>query len=305
MFLFGGVAIATAFSFFSDPDPHGLSTMLSGLALLQGVWAIAASHLARKALIDHDEADQKFLFSKASEHPIGAGLALVALSIIFVGLLFLFAPRAHAQSVPENFLKYGAILKSEQKKYWPADPEPSVLAGLIEQETCITLKSSSCWNPAARLKTSREEGAGLGQITRAYKENGALRFDSLAAIRSRYPFDLGELSWSNIYSRPDLQLRAVVILSRDLALPFRFSPAQLAFGDAAYNGGIADVQMERRACQIAEECDASQWFNHVELHCLKSRQPIYAGRSACDINREHVRNVLLVRKQKYVPLMID
>jgi hypothetical protein len=37
----------------------------------------------------------------------------------------------------------------------------------------------------------------------------------------------------------------------------------------------------------------------VERHCLKSRQPIYGSRSACDINREHVRNVFLVRRAKY------
>jgi hypothetical protein len=42
-----------------------------------------------------------------------------------------------------------------------------------------------------------------------------------------------------------------------------------------------------------------EWFGNVELHCLKSRQPLYGGRSACDINREHVRNVMLVRPAKY------
>jgi len=32
---------------------------------------------------------------------------------------------------------------------------------------------------------------------------------------------------------------------------------------------------------------------------LKSRQPLYGGRNACDINREHVHNVFLVRVEKY------
>jgi hypothetical protein len=37
----------------------------------------------------------------------------------------------------------------------------------------------------------------------------------------------------------------------------------------------------------------------VERHCLKSRQPLYGNRSACDINREHVKNVFQVRLAKY------
>jgi membrane-bound lytic murein transglycosylase MltF len=73
----------------------------------------------------------------------------------------------------------------------------------------------------------------------------------------------------------------------------------LAFGDAGYNGGVAGVQKERRACAMTEGCNPDQWFHQVADHCLKSRQPLYGGRSACEINREHVQNVVLVRWKKY------
>ena len=114
---------------------------------------------------------------------------------------------------------------------------------------------------------------------------------------------LNELSWNTISKRPDLQLRAIVLLSRESSLKFKSVIAWLEFGDAAYNGGISGVQKERRACQLTTGCNPSEWFGQVEKHCLKSRRILYGNRSACDINREHVYNVFYVRKKKYIPYM--
>lgn len=303
LFLFGGAIIAAALSYYSDPDARGLSTILGGLAIIQGIWAVTAAHMGRKALTDYPEADQRRLFAKAGESPVGAGLALIALAIVFVGLLLVFAPRAYADTLPAGFHTYGATLRAEQRQFWPDHPDPAALAALVEQESCVSLKSPKCWNPGARLKTDREEGAGMGQITRAYRADGSMRFDALADLREQYDAELGALSWDSIYQRPDLQLRALVLMSRDAARPFRASAAWLHFGDAGYNGGVAGVQKERRACKLSAGCDPAQWFGHVERHCLKSRQPLYGGRSACDINREHVHNVFLVRRAKYVGVM--
>lgn len=318
LFLFGGTLLALGLSLLSDPDGGlhtlvqeswfgalgvNLSTVLGGLAIFQGVWAIAAAHWGRKAVLDYPEADWQRLFAKAGESPTGAGLALVAGAIVFFGLLLVFSPRAHATELPAGFATYGPVLKAEQKRIWPSHPDPAALAALVEQESCISLKSKGCWNPAASLKSAREEGAGLGQITRAYRADGSVRFDALADLRARYGAELGAWSWSNVYQRPDLQLRAIVLMSRDAAKPFRAAPDWLVFGDAAYNGGPEGVQRERRACALTRGCDPGRWFGHVELHCLKSRQPIYGGRSACDINREHPHNVFLVRRPRYVAAM--
>ena len=297
-FLAGGAALALCASLLSDPD-SGLSTLLGGIALLQGIWAVALAFWARKALMDYKEADQRLLFAKAAESPTGAGLALIAAAIMFLALVLVFAPRAQAATPPPGFYTYGKMLQGEQQRYWPNHPAPWLLAALVEQESCVSLKSKSCWNPVAQLKNAREEGAGIGQITRAYRADGALRFDALADMRRQYAADLAGLSWETVYRRPDLQFRAVVLMSRDAVKPFRAAPAMLAFGDAAYNGGGAGVQKERRACALSAGCDPGLWFGHVEAHCLKSRQPLYGERNACDINREHVKNVLLVRPEKY------
>lgn len=303
IFLVLGAMFAAVLSFYTDPDANGLSTLLGGLALIQGVWAVAAAHYSRKALFDYREADQRRLLATAGESPIGAGLALVALSICFFGLLLVFSPRAHADPLPAGFVQYGSILQAEQRAYWPTHPDPALLAALVEQESCVSLKSPRCWNPAASLKTDREEGAGMGQITRAYRADGSTRFDSLAGLTRQYSGELRGLSWDTVYRRPDLQLRALVLMSRDAAAPFRTATAMLEFGDAAYNGGPPGVQNERRACKLSAGCMPALWFGHVELHCLKSRQPIYGGRSACDINREHVHNVFKVRRLKYAGLI--
>lgn len=296
-FVFGGTLLALAASFYSDPD-GGLATALGGLAILQGVWAVAAAFWSRKALMDYCEADQRSLFATAGKSPEGAGLALIAVAISFVGLLFVFSSRAHANPLPAGFIKYGHTLKTEQVHYWPDHPQPVLLAALVEQESCVSLRSRRCWNPSAQLKNSREEGAGMGQITRAYRKNGSLRFDSLAGMRDKYS-SLSAWSWQNVYTRPDLQLRAIVLMSHDTAKPFRYAPGMLAFGDAGYNGGVSGVKRERRACQLTKGCDADLWFGNVEHHCLKSHRILYGNRNACDINREHVRNVMLVRPAKY------
>lgn len=304
LFLIGGSAIVLAALYLTDPD-HGVTTAMLLLSLVTPLLAVGFVHLARKALHDYPEADARNLFRKAGEHPIGAGLALIALAIVAYGLMGLFGGIARAQNVqtyiPPAAQAYRAMLHTEQTDYWPDHPRPELLPALIELESCITLKHSRCWNPSSRLKTTREEGAGLGQITRAWNPNGKLRFDALQEMKDRHPA-LREWSWANVYNRPDLQLRAVVLKVRgdyQTLGSVKDAHQRLAFADAAYNGGMGGVQNERRACQIKTGCDPQQWWGNVEATCLKSRQPLYGVRSACDINREHVKSVLQIRSPKY------
>lgn len=304
LFLLGGSAVVLAALYLTDPD-RGITTGMLILSLVTPLLAVAFSHFSRKALHDYPEADARNLFHKAGEHPIGAGLALIALAIVTYGLLGLFGSIARAQDVrtfiPPQAGAYRLTLQSEQAQHWRDHPKPEVLPALIEHESCISLKHSRCWNPRSRLKSQREEGAGFGQITRAWSQDGRLRFDALAEMRDRHPA-LREWNWANVYDRPDLQLRAVVLKSRDdfRALSVVADPLErLAFADAAYNGGLGGVQKERRACGLKSDCNPQRWWGHVEHTCLKSRTPLYGDRSACDINRHHVHDVLTVRAPKY------
>lgn len=303
LFMVGGSLIVLLALLATDPD-SGISTGMLVLSLVTPLLAVTFAHLARKALHDYHDADMQRLFRKAGEHPIGAGLALVALAIVLSALLGLFGRAAHAQ-VPLQALQHLPLLSVEINQHWPDMPQREYLPGLIEHESCTTLTHPRCWSSTARLRTSREEGAGLGQITRAWNPDGTVRFDALADLRNRHA-SLRGLSWATVYQRPELQLRAVVLMVRDLygALAAVPDAAQrLAMADAAYNGGLGMLQRERRGCQVSPGCDPQRWWGHVELRCLRSRAPLYGTRSACDINRHHVRDVITVRAPKYAGLM--
>ena len=182
-----------------------------------------------------------------------------------------------------------------------AAPKAWYLAGTVEQESCISLKHSKCWNPNVELKTHREQGVGLGQITRAYTSTGALRFDALAEIRDKHK-ELKEMSWSNIKSRPDLQIRATILKSRDNFEHYaKYADTEnaLIFGMVSFNGGVGGLDRERRACVLTKGCNPNVWFDNVELLCLKSKAILYGKRSACDINREYPINIVKIRSNKY------
>lgn len=294
-FLFGLSLVGFSLSYRYDPD-NGLTTILGGLSMLQGIWAVGMAHWARKALMPY--VDLKEFFAKALQSAVGAGLALIAVAIMFVGLLVVFAPRAHAETIPPGAVKYLPMLKAEQEKYWPSHPSPWNLAGLVEQESCISLKHSKCWNPEAKLETARELGIGMPQLTKAYRADGSIRFDTLSDLRSKYA-PLADLSWQTVAKRPDLQLRALVLLSKESAAPFAHTGSPLEFGDSAYNGGVSDVKKSRRACAMSPGCDPQKWFDNVERHCVKSRQILYGNQSACDINIGHTRLIFKVRSFKY------
>ena len=299
-FLIFGSALVLAALFLTDPD-NGVSTAMLLLGLVTPLLAVGFVHLARKALHDYPEADARKLFGRASEHPVGAGLALVALAIVANGLLGLFGGAARAGELPGQAATYLPMVQAAKDSQWRGHPSPQVLGGMVEQETCITLKHTRCWSPQARLKSVREEGAGLGQLTRTWRSDGQVRFDALAEMRMRHP-ELRALSWANVYERPDLQALALVLKAHDdfQALSVVVDPIErVAFQVAAYNRGLGGVQNERRACQIKAGCDPQRWWGHVETTCTASRAPIYGGRSACDINRAHVRNVIHVRSPRY------
>lgn len=269
--------------------------------------AVALAHVARTSLFDYARGAQAW--RKALEHPIGAGLAFLGLCML-TGLLFLgLSGMARAQDVrtyvPPPAQALAPTVVREIEAHWPDVPRRSYVGALIEQETCITLRHRFCWSPTAQLKTSREEGAGLGQFTRAWHADGRLRFDSLAETRSMAPHALADLNWQTVYQRADLGVRAVLVKLRDcdarLQRLGRFDGMQrLAFCDAAYNGGWAGMLNDRKLCALKAGCDAGQWFGHVEHTSAKSRAKWQGyGKSAFEINREHVHMALQVRREKY------
>lgn len=292
-----------AWSYFTDPS-GGAETMVRVQWVAWVVVLAGPVYLLRRALMDG--ARSRRAYERAMESPIGAGLVFLGLCLL-AGLLFLSLNARAADGPPAAAKPLLPVLADEVNTYWPCLSMPSVLAAQVEQETCITLTHRSCWSPRAELKTSREYGFGLGQHTRAYRADGSLRFDAHAEARERYPA-LAAWTWDNRYDAR-LQLRAVVLGNRDcyqtmvrLGLEDDFNA--LAMCDAAHNGGLAGVLSERRICAGVDRCDPNRWFGHVENHSLKSRVKAAGyGKSWFDINREHVRNVMTVRRYRYIEAM--
>lgn len=224
-------------------------------------------------------------------------------------LIVCLSPAWAASVNPNTYVPVGAqeflpILKQEQKLFWPSNSQPWYLAALIEQESCVSLTNKRCWNPTSKLKTYREEGAGLGQITRTFNKDGSVRADYLQD-QVRQHKELEGWTWENVYVRPDLQLRSIVLMNRSNYSSLQrmgVSEEELPkFGDAAYNGGVGGVSNDRRLCAVTKGCNPAIWFGHVEKSCTKSKNPnpAYGNKSMCDINREHVYNVSNIRLEKY------
>jgi len=194
------------------------------------------------------------------------------------------------------------MLKLEVEMISPNFPLKAYFPALIELESCVGLRNSRCWDPSSQLKTTREEGAGLGQITKAYRTDGTLRFDALTEMKNKHNEYLKDLSWNNVYSRPDLQMRILLLKSSDDYANLRTVKdpiVRIHFADAAYNGGLGGVYKERTACGLKSNCNPQLWFGNVEKVCLKSKVPIYGQRNACDINRAHVEVIFTSRIWKY------
>lgn len=213
----------------------------------------------------------------------------------------------HAQ-VPPQALEHLPTLVRAQRDLWPDAPRPQAfLAAQVEQESCITLKHSKCWNPRVELKTKREYGFGLGQTTTAYNADGSVRFNKWAELRTRCP-SLRGWTWENRFD-PAFQLTALVEMDKSL---YRLWPDaastrdRLGFTLSAYNGGEGHVRRDRLLCRNTDGCDPARWWGHVEHHSVKSRVPFKGyGKSPFQINREYPENIMGFRLPKYLAFFQD
>lgn len=206
--------------------------------------------------------------------------------------------------IPPQAFQYFGTIEREQWIVMPDFAYPFYFAGLIEHESCITLTHRRCWSPTSQLKTQREQGLGMMQLTRTWNADGTVRFDVLADLRQAHMAELKELSWSSLATRPDLQIRAGIVMTRNnyRALHSMADPYErLAATDSAYNGGLGGVRKQRTICGLKANCDPQKWFGHLEHIVVKSTKALYAGRSADTINKHHVTDVLKVRMVKYQP----
>lgn len=227
---------------------------------------------------------------------------------ILLVFLTIFSTNSFANTDPKTYIppqayQYLPTIQEQVNIIFPEFKLVAYFPALIEHESCITLKHSKCWNPQSELKTKRERGVGLSMLTIAFNSDGTTRFDSLTEIVKQNPKLLKELNWNNIPYRPDLQIRAMIIMTKNNYIALRGVPStvqRISMSDSAYNGGLGSVNKSRTICKLASECDPNIWFNNVEKYSTKSKKILYGNRSAKDINLNHVRDVMTVRLPKYM-----
>jgi hypothetical protein len=181
---------------------------------------------------------------------------------------------------------------------WSTLQEKAILAGQIEQETCISLTWPSCWNPHTELKTSREYGFGLGQIT------VTTSFNNFTTVTKYNDSVLRNWQWANRYD-PTAQLHALVDMDHLGYSYFKEGATEadhLAFMLAGYNGGNGGTMLDIKYCLAMAKCDHTRWFDNVAVHSYKSQTKIggvYGARSFYQINRDYVSGIFNTRMAKY------
>jgi hypothetical protein len=231
-----------------------------------------------------------------TERFLEKGIAVIALGLI----ICVYVANANA-AVPEKAKPYkDAVITSIKKMDFPKE-YPQSIPGQIEQETCISLKGRSCWNSHAELKTSREYGFGLGQLTVAYNKDMTERFNTFKEIKANKAFKNWE--WSDRFNA-SYQIEAIIykdmLAFRAITWKMDTYFEKLAITFAMYNGGIGSIIRDRALCNQTKDCDSSKWFGNIEKTSFKSRVIAKGyGKSFYDINREYPRNILFIRMKRY------
>lgn len=278
---------------------------LATLGLWMGwmmVAGCALAHVVRRIMFPY--IDLSKVAARGTQSPVGAGLVFLGVCFV-IGCLVLASGSARASTVaseiPPAAKQYLPILKTEVGNHWAVFSRPSIFAGQVEHESCVSLKHKKCFTPFAELKTDRERGVGLGQITKTS------RFDALAEMVAAHPKELAGWSWEDekLYD-PQLQLRAVVLKNRDnyhRILGMANERERIAAMLVAYNGGLGRIISDRHQCKATVGCDPRYWYGHVEKTSLLPKVALKGyGRSFFQSNREYPVDVER-RAMKYEQLM--
>lgn len=293
-------AIASAMLFASTPIARAVGEpgiAVAGLVSSLVVYGVGLVPVLRRVLMDYIDLREVYDAAKIKD----PGRVFQGVCIVIAALLLALAMgTARASTVPPQALQHLPTLGQEIARHWPAAPDWAILAGQVEKESCITLQHPRCWNPRAELRTSREQGVGLGQITRTG------RFDALSELKAQFREELAGWAWDSpsLYD-PAYQLRALVLMDRRnfQAITGVVPADHMAMALVAYNGGLGGLASDRRVCQATPGCDPARWWGHVEHTSLKARTAAKGyGKSFFEINRDYPRSIAQ-RAEKYRPLV--
>lgn len=126
---------------------------------------LTVAHFMRRALFPY--ADLSDLASRAKETAVGSAIVFAAVVVLICAVL---VATAGGEELPDRAKPYLPTLAKTFDDHWPEAPLRCIVAGQVEQE--------SGWRAHATLKTPRELGRGLAQLTVAYRSDGTERFNA-------------------------------------------------------------------------------------------------------------------------------
>ena len=186
-----------------------------------------------------------------------------------------------------HWLKYRLVYYKWQQKMWPELNPKNLIAGQVWME--------SLWDPRAELKTSREYGFGLGQMTKAWRSSGKVRFNKFKEAKKKYK-ELRDWEWGN---RWDVNKQLIFIFKEDYMLYKKFYNysddliTRYSLMLSAYNGGTTLLLREIRYCKQDKACNANLWFCNIATKAARSTKKYKGyGKSFFDINGEYPKYIL-------------
>ncbi|MCE5333770.1 MAG: hypothetical protein LLG06_04190 [Desulfobacteraceae bacterium] len=214
-------------------------------------------------------------------------------TLVFVLTLLLAAPCLAAPPITTQARELLPLLASVIRTQWPECPQPWVLAGKIEQE--------SAWKVKAQLKTSREYGFGLGQITIAYNADGTERFNNFTSAL-RVTMMAKTITWEKRFD-PKFQLTYSVLTDRsNFALVSSFfddGESRMAGMLVSYNAGPGRI-VQRKAEAVRRGIRVPRtWFDGLENIHPRSEKKLIYGRPLYVAVNEYPKLILHTRSPKY------
>lgn len=257
-------------------------------------------HLIRKSLFPYINLER--FTNKAAKDPIASSIVFAMIIIFIISLCYITVANAMTnQQILDQAKPTLPLFKYVVYQHWTNAPRQQNFPGTVEQETCASLKK--CWNFNVQLKTSREYGFGLGQITIAYTKQGKVRFNNFLEAKKKYT-ELSQWQWDDRYN-PTNQLIYMV-----LRLKQSFQSMESFFKDddnrwaatlVSYNAGPKAVMDRIAVCRFKKGCDKTAWFQGLDSAIPPHEKKSLYGKPLYIRINEYPENIIHIRANKYKP----
>jgi hypothetical protein len=196
------------------------------------------------------------------------------------------------ETVMDRFNKESRLLSLIIKNHWKEVPYKHFIPAQIEKE--------SLWKWNAELKTSREYGIGLSQIT------VTSRYNNFLEATKRYN-ELRNWKWEDRFNI-NYQLHFVVLQDKS-----NFTANKKLFNGnlntwagalVSYNAGYGTVLNRRALCKVTPGCDYSIWFGGLDSVQLKHEKNLLYGKSLGSRRNDYPHDIIFNKSGTYKCLLV-